>query len=87
MSLLKACTLLQDLETGIELHNDINEKGLLDVDVCIGGSLIDMYAKCGFLAKAQEVFDKLRLSNVGLWISLIRGYVEKCQDICNSGLF
>ena len=38
-----------------------------------------MHAKCAFLAKAQEVFDKLRLSNVVLWTSLIRGYVENGQ--------
>ena len=34
-------------------------------------------ANVRFLEKAQEVFDKLRLSNVVLWTSLIRGYVEK----------
>ena len=39
-----------------------------------------MYAKCEYLLDACMVFDKLRLSNVVLWTSLIRGYVENGQD-------
>eukprot|EP00250_Pteridium_aquilinum_P009322 c18595_g3_i1 orf=2-544(+) len=35
-----------------------------------------MYAKCGSLTEAQDVFDELPYRNVVSWTSLITGYVE-----------
>lgn len=35
-----------------------------------------MYAKCGSLAEAQEVFDNLLVQNVVSWNAIITGYVE-----------
>ena len=35
-----------------------------------------MYAKCGLLTKAQEVFDELQVQDVVTWTALIDGYTE-----------
>ena len=39
-------------------------------------TLLDMYAKCGALVKAQEVFDKLLERNVITWNALVAGYAQ-----------
>ena len=56
VALLKACSKMQNGEKGLELHAEICRKGL-DRDPFILSILVDMYAKCNFLEKAQEVFD------------------------------
>eukprot|EP00250_Pteridium_aquilinum_P029183 c38703_g1_i1 orf=2-337(+) len=35
-----------------------------------------MYAKCGLLAEAHNVFDKLQVQDVVSWTALIGGYAE-----------
>eukprot|EP00250_Pteridium_aquilinum_P029983 c40450_g1_i1 orf=238-744(+) len=57
VTLLKACTVLKDIDQGHQLHYEISRQGLLETDTFVGSSLVDMYAKCGRLEKAQEVFD------------------------------
>eukprot|EP00250_Pteridium_aquilinum_P007949 c17548_g4_i1 orf=1-321(-) len=40
-----------------------------------------MYAKCGSLATAQEVFDNLLVRDVVSWTTLITGYVQgECSE-------
>ncbi|KAI5067654.1 hypothetical protein GOP47_0018182 [Adiantum capillus-veneris] len=73
---LKACTHLMDLRGGIDLHSEASKWGFLAENSFISNALIDMYAKFGLLAKAQEVFDKLATPNVVSWTVLIAGYAE-----------
>ncbi|KAH9289092.1 hypothetical protein KI387_033209, partial [Taxus chinensis] len=47
-------------------------KGILTDVVC----LVDMYAKCGSIDKARELFDKMPQRNVGSWNALIAGYAQ-----------
>lgn len=71
---LKACSSLRALEKGREVHLQIVRAGLLDIHV--GTALVDMYAKCGALQKAQEVFDMLPIRNSISWNALISGYAQ-----------
>lgn len=73
---LKACTAHKNLETGCELHVEIARMGILENDAFVGSSLVDMYAKCGSLGKAHEVFDDLANRDVVSWTALITGYAE-----------
>ena len=58
------------------IHDEIGKWGLLaKLDVVLGTALVDMYAKCGAISKAKEVFDELPLQNVVSWTTLITGYV------------
>ncbi|KAI5075028.1 hypothetical protein GOP47_0010989 [Adiantum capillus-veneris] len=74
--LLKACAKLKDLDMGQQLSEDIFATRLLETDTYIASSLVNMYAKCNSLGKAQEVFDKLFTHDVVSWTALMSGYVE-----------
>ncbi|MCO5596723.1 hypothetical protein L7F22_050791 [Adiantum nelumboides] len=76
MCSLKACTTLGATEKGKELHSMIVQENFESESV-VGNSLVDMYAKCGFLLEAQEVFDDLLIQDVISWSALISGYA--CQ--------
>ncbi|KAD7480080.1 hypothetical protein E3N88_03216 [Mikania micrantha] len=69
---LKACTMLLDIEKGILLHEEIAKKGL-EYDVFIGTGLIDMYCKCGHLVHARQVFDKMPDRDVAVWNAMLSG--------------
>jgi pentatricopeptide repeat protein len=72
---LRACGILRDMERGREMHYEVARKGL-ERDALIGGALLDMYARCGSLTKAQEIFDDLPTRGIVLWTTLISGYVN-----------
>ena len=76
VALLKACANLKDSKRGCEIHSEITSKSLLETNVFIGSSLLHMYAQCGFLEKAQQVFDTLPIHNSFTWNALISGYAQ-----------
>ncbi|PQQ20230.1 pentatricopeptide repeat-containing protein [Prunus yedoensis var. nudiflora] len=73
VSLLLACSHLGALELGKWLHAYI-EKEKIEVDVALGTTLVDMYAKCGSIDGASEVFRKLPEKDVMTWTALISGF-------------
>lgn len=72
---LKACADIGDLAKGREIHAHVSGIGL-DEELLISSGLVDMYASCGALREAQEVFDKVVTGDVVLWTALIAGYCE-----------
>ena len=79
ISLLKTCTKMKDLSSGIRLHDDILKKGLLEKNPYLASTLINMYAKCGSLTKAQKVLEELPSRDVVTWSALIAGYAKDGQ--------
>ncbi|KAH7330889.1 hypothetical protein KP509_20G006900 [Ceratopteris richardii] len=77
---LKACGCVGNAELGERIHKIIAKEGLLEHDVVLGTSLVDMYAKCGDLIKAHCVLEELPVRNVASWNALISGYVTKDKD-------
>ena len=77
--ILKACAKTGSTEKGKQIHNEIESMGLLMKDSSLGTALVDMYAKCGMLAKAQEVLEKLPLRSQVSWSALIAGYAQQGQ--------
>eukprot|EP00250_Pteridium_aquilinum_P012036 c20470_g1_i1 orf=325-882(+) len=73
LALLKVCAQLKDERTGSILHAEIARRGL-EEHLLISSTLVDMYAKCDSLAKAQETFDMLPLQDTVSWNVLIAGY-------------
>nr|XP_043633683.1 pentatricopeptide repeat-containing protein At2g39620 [Erigeron canadensis] len=69
---LKACTLLLDIEKGVLIHEEIVKRGL-ECDVFIGTGLINMYCKCGRLGYARQVFDKMPDRDVVVWNAMVGG--------------
>ncbi|KAH7388370.1 hypothetical protein KP509_16G072300 [Ceratopteris richardii] len=74
--MLKVCTNARSIERGIEIHTELSKKHMLENNVIIGTALIEMYANCGALDKAQEVFDKLQKKDVACWTALIGGFAR-----------
>jgi pentatricopeptide repeat protein len=80
LCILNACSSLGSIGKGKEIHNDVLREGLLKKHSLLGNALVDMYAKCGLLIKAQEVFDELPVRDVTAWTTLIAGYAQLGRD-------
>ncbi|MCO5579401.1 hypothetical protein L7F22_033256 [Adiantum nelumboides] len=76
---LKACGNIRATAKGQQIHHEVARQGLLGSSVILGNALVDMYAKCGALDKAQRLLEKLSLRNVVTWNALITGYARECQ--------
>ncbi|KAH7364943.1 hypothetical protein KP509_18G000200 [Ceratopteris richardii] len=73
---LKACVSVGAVERGRKIHAEIFSNPLLQDDLVIGNTLVDMYAKFGLLAEAREVFDMLPFQTVISWTALLAGYAK-----------
>eukprot|EP00250_Pteridium_aquilinum_P020361 c24790_g5_i2 orf=226-3333(+) len=74
-SALKACGSMADLKEGVDVHDQFRNSGL-ETCAFLGSSLIDMYAKCGNLEAAREVFEELPCRNIVCWGAMLAGYVQ-----------
>ncbi|KAI5070752.1 hypothetical protein GOP47_0015095 [Adiantum capillus-veneris] len=79
MSGLKACSALQALEKGQELHVEIITEGFEDHPI-VNSNLVDMYAKSGRLVEAREVFDERSHQDIVSWTTLIAAYADNGHD-------
>ncbi|MCO5575544.1 hypothetical protein L7F22_029345 [Adiantum nelumboides] len=84
--IIKACTNMRALAAGRLLHKQIVSVGLHS-DVVVSSSLIDMYARCGSLEDAQNVFDELSNRNVVTWGTMIAGNVQHGQGFMALDLY
>lgn len=71
---LLRCTHQKDLRNGKALHAQI----LKSASTCVylANSLVNLYAKCGYLDKAGIVFENIPEKDVILWNCLINGYSQ-----------
>ncbi|KAL8208481.1 hypothetical protein R6Q57_007893 [Mikania cordata] len=67
---LSACSQLGALDLGIWIHHYINKHNL-SMTVALGTALVDMYAKCGNIAKARQLFDEIPKRNSLTWTAII----------------
>ncbi|KAH7282433.1 hypothetical protein KP509_35G030500 [Ceratopteris richardii] len=74
---LKVCANLEAFNKGQEFHSELERLGVVTKDVSVASALIDMYGKCGFLAKAEEVFNSYPHRDAAMWNALIIGYTER----------
>ncbi|OVA15548.1 Pentatricopeptide repeat [Macleaya cordata] len=72
VSVLSVCGHLAALDQGKWVHAYIERNGMRLSDN-LGAALIDMYAKCGCVETAVEIFWKLDYRNVSTWNALITG--------------
>ncbi|KAH7281688.1 hypothetical protein KP509_36G058400 [Ceratopteris richardii] len=73
---LKACGTIGAAGQGEAIYADITSTWFSDKDLIVGTALVDMYAKCGLIDKAQDVFNKLPIRDKVLWNSLLTGYSQ-----------
>ncbi|KAK6288075.1 hypothetical protein POUND7_014254 [Theobroma cacao] len=72
-STLSACSHLGALDQGRWIHAYIDRIGV-EIDPILGCVLIDMFAKCGDMEEALEVFRKVKKKEVSLWTAVISGF-------------
>ncbi|XP_057830722.2 pentatricopeptide repeat-containing protein At2g13600-like [Cryptomeria japonica] len=74
-SILPACAKMGALDEGMKIHRKVFEDGFSS-DVIVVTALIDMYAKCGNLQKAHELFDGIPQQDVVSWTAIVAGYAQ-----------
>ena len=75
---LKSCASAAALQNGRLLHIQIIKRGL-KIDAIVGGSLVDMYAKCGNLVEGRDTLNTIHPQDVVSWNALISGYPQHCE--------
>ncbi|XAR54405.1 hypothetical protein NMG60_11029517 [Bertholletia excelsa] len=73
VNVLSACSLLCALSLGQWIHNYVKTRHDLMVQVNVANALINMYAKCGDMSMAFEVFKKLVQKDIVSWSTLVCG--------------
>lgn len=101
ISVLKAVGQLGDINKGRQVHSDVSETGA-DSNVSVGTALIDMYANCGSISDARNVFDMNFMesrvsapwnamisaySYCGLSREALELYIKMCQKGISSDIF
>ncbi|KAE8675677.1 Phosphoglycerate mutase-like family protein isoform 1 [Hibiscus syriacus] len=72
---LTACAQSGNLLEGRWIHEYLKKKKIhLELDVFLGTALVDMYAKCGCLDLAVEVFRGMTTRNVFSWAAMIGAF-------------
>ncbi|KAL3654629.1 hypothetical protein CASFOL_001614 [Castilleja foliolosa] len=77
-SVLPACAGLTNIKLGKELHGNIIRKGL-ERRCYVGSAILDMYAKCGKLDLAHEVFDRMPERDSVCWNSMITNFSQNSK--------
>lgn len=85
ISIIGACAETGAITTGKKIHESLNRKGHT-IQGYLGIALVDMYAKCGNLDTALEIFTKLGMKPVSCWNAMIvglalHGYSDRALDL------
>lgn len=70
---LSACAQIGALTLGKWVHDLANKYNFIS-NIYVSTALIDMYAKCGSIKEARQVFDKMQDKNTVTWNAMISGY-------------
>ncbi|KAF9613399.1 hypothetical protein IFM89_008229 [Coptis chinensis] len=75
LSLLSACGNVRDLDRGKWIHSYVFDNKM-EGDIVVGNALVNMYAKCGCMSSALEVFRNISTANTVSWNVLIGGFLQ-----------
>ncbi|OVA06991.1 Pentatricopeptide repeat [Macleaya cordata] len=73
-SVISACTNLTLLRHGKEIHGYCIKAEGFDMDVLVGNSLVDFYAKCQTLEAARRKFNLIKQKDLVSWNAMLAGY-------------
>ncbi|KAK3225557.1 hypothetical protein Dsin_005419 [Dipteronia sinensis] len=82
VTLLPVCAAEGDVEMGRLVHGLAIKLGL-NQELMVNNALVDMYSKCGYLSKAQILFDRNNNRNVVSWNTIV-GAFSMAGDKCGS---
>lgn len=72
VSVLSACAQLGELEQGKFVHDYITRNGIR-VDSFLATGLVDLYAKCGCVETARDIFESSKDKDVFTWNAMLVG--------------
>lgn len=75
-TLLSIAANTMDLEMGRQIHSQA-VVSTANLEILVGNSLVDMYAKCGKFEEAKTIFSNLAHRSTVPWTAMISGYVQK----------
>lgn len=73
MHILNACASSRNLKYGEKVHSQVERAGFRG-DLLVSTALVHMYAKCGAVKEARQVFDTMSRRDVVSWSAMIGGY-------------
>lgn len=73
VSVVYACAKLGAMHKARLVHDYIC-RNKFSLDVILGTAMIDMYAKCGSICSARDIFDRMKEKNVISWSAMIGAY-------------
>lgn len=85
-SLLSACACLGNIKMGRLLHSFIIKKEY-GRNLYVQNALVDMYAKCGALLNARNLFEQIKNRDNVSWNAIIVGYVQEEKEEEAFGMF
>ncbi|KAJ0031232.1 hypothetical protein Pint_14023 [Pistacia integerrima] len=74
-SVLQHCSKIKAFRQGFSLHAAVFKTGIQS-DVFLSNHLLNMYAKCGKISFARQLFDEMSERNLVSWSAMISGYAQ-----------
>ncbi|RAL41370.1 hypothetical protein DM860_010164 [Cuscuta australis] len=78
VSSLSAFSELSDLDSGQRVHQYVKDCKV-ESTLILDNALMDMYACCGEIDSALEIFHGMKLRDVISWTSIIKGFISSAQ--------
>ncbi|KAF2299394.1 hypothetical protein GH714_031820 [Hevea brasiliensis] len=78
LNVLGALSNLKDKKQGRCVHGYVLRQGF-HLNVEVANQIIHMYANCGCISYARQVFNQLRNRDLVSWTSMMRGYIQHGQ--------
>ncbi|KAJ0075444.1 hypothetical protein Patl1_34591 [Pistacia atlantica] len=75
---LSACAKLKDLDVGKRVHRYVKECNI-EPNLILENALIDMYAACGEMDVALEIFGMMKNRDVISWTGIVSGFLNRGQ--------
>nr|KYP34722.1 Pentatricopeptide repeat-containing protein At4g39530 family [Cajanus cajan] len=85
-SVLSACSMLEFLEGGRQIHGYVLRRGF-DMDVSVVNGIIDFYLKCHKVKTGRKLFDQLVAKDVVSWTTMIAGCMQNSFHVDAMDLF
>lgn len=73
--ILSACSKLKDFKTGKHVHSCVNNCKV-ESNLVLENALIDMYAACGEMDSALEIFRNMNNKDIISWTTIVSGFTN-----------
>ncbi|KAG4143925.1 hypothetical protein ERO13_D05G003100v2 [Gossypium hirsutum] len=85
-SLLHHCSKTKSFRSGLSLHAAVLKTGI-QANVIVSNHVLNMYAKCGSINFARQVFDEMSEKNLVSWSAMVSGYEQVGEPLLALDLF